>query len=404
MVDLNDRMLAAAGSDLYSMVDIDAEWFQTSTAKRFVIDAQILVERFLRDEHLIVLKDPRTALFLPIWAQALSNCDFRVVHVLPLRHPSDVAASLRRRHLAAFPYDAWGEPRGEAVWFRYTMAAVRGSRGHERAFLRYDDLLMDWRQQVARLGQTLSIAWPGVGTKAEADIDSFLHDNAAAKSGKPLMATRDGILQNSDLAQLAHTFYALLIQHGDDGTDVDAIYWEFSRRVSGSRSAILMFESLYPVVWQYFEANDRASQQLAIALGAESKMRLDVQAVWAALTQANHDRLALQLDTASREKQVASLRAEVAQLEEDVKILDQSSQDLRYEVLRVSENVSVATAHRALAEAINRDKARAAEQANETTRLQKDELEARLAALYGSTSWRLTKPLRAVARALRGLL
>ncbi len=37
MVDLNDRMLADAGSDLYSMVDVDSEWFETPNARRFTV-------------------------------------------------------------------------------------------------------------------------------------------------------------------------------------------------------------------------------------------------------------------------------------------------------------------------------------------------------------------------------
>ena len=402
MVDINDRMLADAGSDLYSMVDVDPEWFETPSAGRFTLEAQMMIEQSLRDEHLIVLKDPRTALFLPIWTQALATSGFRVVHVLPLRNPSEVAASLRRRHLAAFPYDAWREPRGEAVWIRYTMAAVRGSRGHERAFLKYDDLLANWRQVVARLGRELGIAWPKLGTTADAAVDSFLHDDFNGDSGKLLWATQEGGLQKLDFAQLAQMFYALLIQHGDDGTSVDALHREFSKRVFESRSILMMLESLYPIVWQYFEANDQARQQLAIALGAETKMRLDVQTLWAALMQANGDRMALQQDAGSREKQVTSLRSEVFRLDENVQLLEQTCQDLRFEALRLREDVSVSETRRALSEAANRDEARAAEQIIEQERLRRSEAEARLAALYGSTSWRLTKPFRAIARTLRG--
>ena len=282
------------------------------------------------------------------------------------------------------------------------MAAVRGSRGHERAFLKYDDLLANWRQVVARLGRELGIAWPKLGTTADAAVDSFLHDDFNGDSGKLLWATQEGGLQKLDFAQLAQMFYALLIQHGDDGTSVDALHREFSKRVFESRSILMMLESLYPIVWQYFEANDQARQQLAIALGAETKMRLDVQTLWAALMQANGDRMALQQDAGSREKQVTSLRSEVFRLDENVQLLEQTCQDLRFEALRLREDVSVSETRRALSEAANRDEARAAEQIIEQERLRRSEAEARLAALYGSTSWRLTKPFRAIARTLRG--
>ena len=105
-VDFNDRMLADAGSDLYGVVDIAPDWFASPAAAAFAQEAADLVARSFGDEKLIVLKDPRTALQAPVWNAALARAGYRVVHVLPLRHPADVAESLRRRHLKTIPYDA----------------------------------------------------------------------------------------------------------------------------------------------------------------------------------------------------------------------------------------------------------------------------------------------------------
>ncbi len=282
----------------------------------------------------------------------------------------------------------------------------RRSAGHADMSVPSSDTmisLQDWRQRSRSFGaRTFGIAWPGCGTTAEAAVDSFLHDNVTAESGKAFDGYARRRPSKLDLAQLAQTFYACSSNMATTALSVDALHREFSQRVSGSRSLILMFESLYPVVWQYFEANDQAASSLPLRSARNRRCGLDVQTVWAALTQANRDRLALQQDAGSREKQVTSLRSEVSRLEEDVKVFDQTSQDLRYEVLRLREDVSASEAHRALTEAENRDKARAAEQDNENERLRRAEVEARLAALYGSTSWRLTKPLRAIARAFRG--
>ena len=118
IVDLNDRMLADAGSDLYSILDIEPSWFRTPRAQSFVAEASRVLAATYQDDGFVVLKDPRVALLLPIWDRALIDSGYRTVHVIALRHPQDVAASLRRRHLKTIPYDAWMRPRGELVWLR----------------------------------------------------------------------------------------------------------------------------------------------------------------------------------------------------------------------------------------------------------------------------------------------
>lgn len=388
MVDLNDRMLADAGSDLYGVGDIAPDWFASPAAAAFTAEAVRLVGRSFGDEPLIVLKDPRTALLAPVWNRALAEAGYRVVHVLPLRHPADVALSLRRRHLKTIPYDAWVQPRGEAVWLRYTLAAVRGSRGHPRVFLRYSDLLADWRGEVGRVARDLGIAFPGLGTEKEGAVDAFLHGNAQAEDHHPAVDPDVRNLRGLDLAALASVCHAELCRVGDDNARVDAIHAEFSERIGGAGDLVATLENLYPLVWRFYEESTARREQLDLSLDAEARLREGQQRTWQALTQANNDRSSLQLALGSRDRQVVSLQGEVTHLERLV-----AEGEARFGALEDR----LAAARTDLARLEHHHAA-------ETGRMQRvlEDGEARVAAIHASTSWRVTAPLRALSRRVRG--
>lgn len=85
-------------------------------------------------------KDPRLCLLLPLWQKAL---DVPVVAFLTLRHPAEVAASLRSRDKMSL---GWGL----SLWERYTRQAMLGLRGSPVFVYQYTDLLDDpvaWCQQ-----------------------------------------------------------------------------------------------------------------------------------------------------------------------------------------------------------------------------------------------------------------
>lgn len=395
MVALNDRILAHVGSDLYSACDIDPAWFGSAAAADFTDEAARWMRDALGDEPLVVLKDPRTALVAPIWNRALAIAGFRVVHVLPLRHPAEVAESLRRRHLQTIPYDAWVEPRGEAVWLRYTLAAVRGSRGHPRVFLHYGDLIADWRREIARVGDELGIAWPALGPVAEDRVDAFLHGNGRVSHAPRSWSHQGRDLRGLDLPGLAAACYAALASEGDREEAIDAIHAEFAGRIGGAGDLISSLEGLYPLVWRYYEESSAVRGRLDLSIAAESRLRETARRSWTALTEANSDKLRMLMDGGSRERQMVTLRQEMARLEGLAERaaarsteLDERVDDLHGALARLAaEHEAAIRAERGLTDA---------------ARQERGEVEARLDAVWKSTSWRVTAPLRALSRIVRG--
>ncbi len=318
VVELNDRMLADAGSDVYSIADFNREWFQTARAMRFRTEAAALIESAFEGDPFIVLKDPRTALLLPIWEDALSTLNYRTVHILPLRSPRDVASSLRRRHLKDFPYDGWAPPRGELVWLRYTLAAVLGTRSSPRVFVRYDDLLSDWREEARRIAAETGIAWPRLGSlEAERAIDSFLHEPSEPGTGT-IRADDEAQLSTLSPSMLAERLYQTIAVAGDDRATIDAIASEFTSRIASMSELIAAFEAMYPIVWRYYEEANRSGAQVEAARRTEAGMHQAVQSLWANLNKQTDDKGSLRQLLESTSERARSFEAAFEQRAADL--------------------------------------------------------------------------------------
>jgi hypothetical protein len=244
--------------------------------------------------------------------------------------------------------------------------------------VRYDDLLADWRGTVGQIGTALGIDWPHPADEAAAAIGEFLHGNDRAAGQHSVTPARDH-LDALSIADLAAALYDRLCR-GDEA-DLDAVATTFAARTGGVRDLLVAFEDLYPLVWRFFENGRITEERLQAAVAAEGGLRANVQRHWAALTQANSDKLALQQTLLSHDSRLASLATDLA----------------RHEAGAASERARAETSEteaRRLAAELDRVRAEA--------RQAVDAAEARVAAMERSTSWRLTAPVRAVARRLLG--
>jgi hypothetical protein len=100
----------------------------------------------------VVVKDPRTGWFLPLWTRASSDLTVEAGFVTMLRHPAEILAS------AARSYGDWQKPASRAAaWINVTLETERATRGSRRAFVRYEDLMDDWPRELRRMGGLLDI-------------------------------------------------------------------------------------------------------------------------------------------------------------------------------------------------------------------------------------------------------
>lgn len=171
---LHNGMLAELGSDIYSPLCIPADWFGSAAARRWTDRMRELLAEEYPHAPLFVLKDPRMALFLPLWIEAMRASSITPRFVLPFRSPGAVAKSLESRERRLGSGRALSQAQGIAVWLRYVLAAERHTRGEVRSFVAFDDLLADWRAAFARIGRQLGLEWPNA-RRSDEHIDAFLN-------------------------------------------------------------------------------------------------------------------------------------------------------------------------------------------------------------------------------------
>lgn len=163
--DLDDRILKAGGSFWSDWRQFDTGAIATDILSGFRREIAATVRAEFGEAGTIVLKDPRLCRLWPVWDGVLEESGYRVVHVLPLRSPLEVAGSLKSRN---------GMPiaQGLALWLRHVLDAEKFTHGADRRLIRWTAFMNDWRGGVATIAEMLE---PGtLNLDRAADVDAYL--------------------------------------------------------------------------------------------------------------------------------------------------------------------------------------------------------------------------------------
>ncbi|MGQ2989719.1 MAG: sulfotransferase family protein [Brevundimonas sp.] len=163
--ELDDRILEAGGSWWSDWRQFDPGVIASDVLADFRREIAATVEAEFGDAATIVLKDPRLCRLWPVWDGVLETAGYRIVHVLPLRSPLEVAGSLKTRNDMPIA-------QGLALWLRHVLDAEKFSRGAERRLIRWTAFMTDWRAGAATIAEMLS---PGAfSLDRAAEIDAYL--------------------------------------------------------------------------------------------------------------------------------------------------------------------------------------------------------------------------------------
>jgi hypothetical protein len=163
----NDRILAESGATWDDWRSIDNDWEGNPRFPKFLEEATQLLSEEYGEHNFIVLKDPRFSKILPFWVHALKKSYFRVCHIIPIRHPAEVAASLFKRN--AIP-----ENIAKLAWTRHMLDAEAYSRGQSRVFILWDEFIEDWERVAQKIARQLDIEWPALTAPVRTRIGDFL--------------------------------------------------------------------------------------------------------------------------------------------------------------------------------------------------------------------------------------
>lgn len=164
VIDFHQRLLWHLGTGMLDPTLPPEGWLATPIGRWALDEAIAIASREWGRHPAWVVKEPRMCRLLPLWLEALRRLDRAAVAVHCLREPAEVAASLARR-------DGMERDRAELLWLQHVAAAERETRGLPRVFVRYDDLLADWRRVVERVATLLP---EGALRPDAASIEAFL--------------------------------------------------------------------------------------------------------------------------------------------------------------------------------------------------------------------------------------
>jgi hypothetical protein len=182
----------------------------------------------------VVVKDPRTVWTQELWRSAAAEVGLELRCISMLRHPAEVVGS--RSTYYANPDDEAARRRYEtfnvARWVNNSIVNERETRGLPRAFVRYTDLLTDWRPVLAGLGEDLGLRYDvDVTTGAPSPVDEFIDPDLRRHR-----VTWDDLDVPADLQDIAQRICddldVLADSHGVDASvsaDLDALSARYDR-------------------------------------------------------------------------------------------------------------------------------------------------------------------------------
>ena len=393
-VAINERLLHWFGRAWFDLRLLPEGWVGASATTGAMQQMRTLIKREFADAPLWALKDPRLCLLAPAWLQVIDALGMTTTCVVVVRHPEEVAASLYARD---------GLSRGYAfvLWGEYLLAALAAARGRPMVVIDYADFLADWRgalraiAQVSGLADTVSRAWPALQPDAvERYLDeSERHHRAAATAAHDY--------RNDPLAAVVHELYAALIdvqrdeQHHQRMTELST---RFRMLTAVVRAPLRdQFEHVQVHVQRAERAERLLTDVLATADEVAHEERpasgggIDVAGM---LRRRNQGAAELARWRSEGERLQAELRASQVQgerLHRELEASQTACGQLREE-LEANRKLQQEAAE--LARAAREQSQREREADAQHRRL----LEAELARIHASRSWRVTAPLRALRR------
>jgi hypothetical protein len=181
-VDFDKRLLAQIG---VHNIDGRPQALQMTTEE----GAKPAVRKELTEwlsEHLtsdqILVKDPHAFWFSDLWTSVALSLGVTPSFLTMLRHPAEVVGSRDMHYLAKRSDEErkMRETANIAGWVNAALITERASRPHRRAFVRYTDLISDWRTALLAAREHLDLKFegdltPGVHHEIDDFIDVSLH-------------------------------------------------------------------------------------------------------------------------------------------------------------------------------------------------------------------------------------
>ena len=386
-VAINERLLHWFGRTWFDLRPLPEDWVHASATTEAMEQMRALIQHEFADAPLWALKDPRLCLLAPAWLRTIDAMGMTTTCVVVVRHPEEVAASLYARDglSRGYTFVLWGE---------YLLAALAATQGRPCVVIDYAGFLADWRQALQAIasacGSSAIPAWPHLDAAA---VERFL--DASERHHRAGATSPD--YRSDPLAAVVHELHAALIdmqlgeQQGQRVAELSARFRTLAATVR------VPLRDQFEHVQVHVQRAERAERLLTDALattdeigreaGSSSKGSIDVAGM---LRRHNQAAAELALWRAEGERLQAELRVSQAQGERLQAEFDAS----RTQCGRLREELE--TSRKLQRESVEQTRAvrEQSQRELEADAQHRRMLEAELARIRASRSWRVTAPLR----------
>ena len=420
VVAIHDRLLHALGRAWDDPRPLPDAWPETAAA----IAASAELEALLRAEFSAVplwaVKDPRMCRLLPLWWPVLTRMGVQPAAVFVLRHPDEVAASLAAR-------SGWLPDLSKVLWMQHLLDAEIASRQVPRAILPYANLLDGAPCALQALLASLSIPVSVEASTLHLALDAFIsagdrhHSATTDNDSSPDLAAR--MFEAMGSTQPWHRLAPLRAEYeratGRAGTGPESIAVAVSqgalasmqRRYDHAAVDLAHLQRLHVQLRREYEDRsrwalevDREREAIASRLGA-LQCEHEERSRWALALDREREAIASRLGALQREHEATASRLDALQ-RDHVAALD------RADALQ-SENAEWKAAAHTLADLpgmgvdmaspeVTAEALDGFAKRHRELRAERDALDEGLRTVVQSRSWKITRPLRFMARVLRG--
>ena len=165
----HQQLLAEWESSWDDLSPLPEGWLDSSLGRQQRESMAALVEEEFGKSPLFVLKDPRICRLVPFWTEVLGSLKIDFSFAFSVRNPLEIATSLRAAQDVSLN-------KGLLLWLSHFLQAERDTRPYKRSFLRYEQLLTDWRKTAEQLEKDLGVQLPRATQRGAAEVDAFLQN------------------------------------------------------------------------------------------------------------------------------------------------------------------------------------------------------------------------------------
>lgn len=387
--DLNIEMLDAIGQTWFSLSLVRDEDIDKLIALGYVEKAIALLSDKTRNTPVFGFKDPRVSKLLKFWKLVFARMNCEVQYVLCLRHPLSVANSLLKRNKSPIQ-------KGYLLWLSYNMSIVTESQDLRLIALDYDQLMESPIAHIQTLAEQLGFT---------ADME-LANQFANEFLDKELRHTRfdESALVNDPrcpaVVAKAHALFNKMLAVDNKKANAELLQFYQEHKNTLDSEFLLLDEieaSAIEYAYKSVNAKELAQQVEERTAWAKSlELQLEERTQWAKSLDNELN------DVRIREK---NLRSEFDAAQENIaKLGDRNTQLIQY-TKNLDEQLHNATQELELQlqqlDAQNQQLIHSAGENKELNR-QLSEISANYTEIINSNSWQITKPLRVLARLVRG--